>query len=70
MKSAGVPKCEIKNITGHSSEKGLDAYDSGNEEEMYQLSNVIAQSTSTSCSSKENSVNRNRFSFGVIGIII
>ena len=26
-------KCEIKNITGHSSERGLDAYDSGNEDE-------------------------------------
>ena len=31
-KSAGIAKYEIKNITGHASEKGLDAYDSWNEE--------------------------------------
>ena len=28
LKSAGIPKCEIKNITGHSTEKGLDDYGS------------------------------------------
>jgi len=42
LKSAGIPKCEIKNITGHSTEKGLDAYDSGNEDEMHAMSKVIS----------------------------
>ena len=41
LKSHGVPKCEIKNITGHSSEKGLDAYDSGGEEEMNAMSSIL-----------------------------
>lgn len=42
MKGAGIPKSEIKNITGHASEAGLDPYDSGNEEEMYKMSSVIS----------------------------
>jgi len=42
IKSAGISKCEIKNITGHSTEKGLDAYDSGNEDEMHAMSKVIS----------------------------
>ena len=50
LKSFGFPKCEIKNITGHSSERGLDAYDSGNEDEMFAMSSAISKckySTST-----------------------
>ena len=31
LKSPGIPKCELKNITGHSSKQGLDDYDSGDE---------------------------------------
>ena len=31
LKSSGVPKCELKNITGHSSKQGLDDYDAGDE---------------------------------------
>ena len=31
LKSSGIPKCELKNITGHSSKRGLDDYDSGDE---------------------------------------
>ena len=31
LKSSGIPKCEIKNTTDHSSEQGLDDYDSGDE---------------------------------------
>ena len=49
-KSFGFPKCEIKNITGHSCERGLDAYDSGNEDEMFAMSSAISKckySTST-----------------------
>ena len=29
LKSSRIPKCEIKNITGHTSAQGLDDYDSG-----------------------------------------
>ena len=43
LKSFGFPKCEIKNITGHSSERGLDAYDSGNEDEMFAMSSAISK---------------------------
>ena len=45
LKSAGFPKSEIKNITGHSSEKGLDAYDSGNENDMCAMSAAISLSS-------------------------
>ena len=38
LKSLEFPKCEIKSITAHSSERGLDAYDSGNEDEMFAMS--------------------------------
>ena len=31
LKSSGIPKCEIKNITGHTSAQGLDDYVSGDE---------------------------------------
>ncbi|KAK3743007.1 hypothetical protein QZH41_007224 [Actinostola sp. cb2023] len=41
LKSHGVPKCEIKNITGHTTEQGLDDYDSGNENEQRMISNII-----------------------------
>ena len=50
LKSFGFLKCEIKNITGHSSECGLDAYDSSNEDEMFAMSSAISKckySTST-----------------------
>ena len=42
LKSGGVPKCETKNITGHASERGLDDYDSGDENEQRILPNVIS----------------------------
>ena len=32
LKSSGIPKCEVKNITGHASASGLDDYDSGENE--------------------------------------
>ena len=41
LKSIGFPKCEIKNITSHSPERELDAYDSGNEEEMFVMPSTI-----------------------------
>ena len=42
MRNAGFAKSEVKNITGHSTESGLDPYDSGNEEELYQMSSAIS----------------------------
>ena len=44
LKSFGFPKCEIKNITGHSSARRLDAYDSDNEDEMFAMSSAISKS--------------------------
>ena len=44
LKSFGFPKCEMKNITGYSSECGLDAYDSGNEDKMFAMSSAISKS--------------------------
>ena len=40
LKSFGFLKCEIKNITGHSSECGLDAYDSEMKMKRLQYLNV------------------------------
>lgn len=50
LKSSGIPKCEINNITGHNSEQGLDDYDSGDENEQKIMSNIIdnAKPASTS----------------------
>ena len=50
LKSSGIPKCEIKNITGHNSKQGLDDYDSGDENEQKIMSNIIdnAKPASTS----------------------
>ena len=36
-----IPKSKIIGITGHNSEAGLDAYDSGNEEQKCAISSVI-----------------------------
>ena len=41
LKSSSVPKCEIKNITGHTTAQGLDDYDSGDEREQQVVSNII-----------------------------
>ena len=41
LKSYGIPKCEIKNITGHASAQGLDDYDSGDEREQQIISRAI-----------------------------
>ena len=40
LKASGVPKSEIITITGHRQEQSVEAYDSGNEEEQRQLSNI------------------------------
>ena len=42
MKQNYIPKSEIIGVTiGHNSEAGLDAYDSGNEEQHRAISNAI-----------------------------
>ena len=41
LKSSGIPKCEITNITGHASANGLDDYDSGDEREQQIISRAI-----------------------------
>lgn len=40
LKSSRIPKCEGKNIIGHSFEQGLDDYDSGDENEQRIMSNI------------------------------
>ena len=44
LKSFGFPKCEIRNITDHSSEFGFDACDSSNGDEMFEMSSAISKS--------------------------
>ena len=46
LKSFGFPKCEIRNIKGHSSEQELGAYDSRNEDEMSSAISKSKYSTS------------------------
>ena len=41
LRQNGFQRSEIKNITGHSSEKGLEAYDSRDDEELMRMSNAI-----------------------------
>ena len=41
LKSSGIPKCEVKNITGHASAQGLDDDDSGDEREQQIISRAI-----------------------------
>ena len=41
LRKNGFKRSEIKNITGHSTEKGLEAYDSGDDEELMCMSNAI-----------------------------
>ena len=47
LKQAKVPGSEIIKITGHSSEKGLQAYDSGDEAEMRSVSRCHCRSLPT-----------------------
>lgn len=55
LKSSGIPKCEIKNITGHSFEQGLDdyIYDSGDENEQRIMSNIIDNATNTTPTARQ-----------------
>ena len=45
LKSSGMPKCEIKNITGHTSAQSLDDYYSGDEREQQMILNIIDNSS-------------------------
>jgi len=40
LKAKEVPKSEIITINGHRQEQSVEAYDSGNEDEQRQLSNI------------------------------
>ena len=42
LKQQQVPKCDIISITGHNTERGLDAYDDGDEQHQEMISNCIA----------------------------
>ena len=41
LKQHQVPKCDIIAITGHNNERGLDPYDSGDEQQQQTLSNCV-----------------------------
>ena len=41
MRRNNIPKSDIIAVTGHRTEAGLDAYDSGDEEQQYNLSRAI-----------------------------
>ena len=41
LRENGFQKSEIKNITGHSTEQGLDAYDSGDDDELMEMSMAL-----------------------------
>ena len=45
LKKHQVAKSDIITITGHNNERGLDAYDSGDEEQQKHLSNCIENNT-------------------------
>ena len=56
-KSAGISKCESKNVTGHPMETGPEDYDPGDEKEQRLLSNIIdSHSKSTSQQGAENEI--------------
>ena len=68
MKASGIPKCEVINITGHRHERGLDPYDSGDENEQRFWSNVIdivafvpVTQSSSSISLPSSAVPQNQF---------
>ena len=61
LKSFGFLKCEIKNITGHSSERGLDPYDFGEKDRMFTMSLAISKSNySTSTAAARQADERNK----------
>ena len=41
LRENGFQKAEIKNVTGHASEAGLDAYDSGDDDELMDMSTTL-----------------------------
>ena len=48
MRRNNIPKSDIIAVTGHRTEAGLDAYDSGDEEQQYSLSRAIDNIVPTS----------------------
>ena len=52
LKSSGIPRCEIKNITGHAPAQGLDDCDSGDEQEQQIITRAIVTQLSDTCPPK------------------
>ena len=65
--ASGFQKCEIKNITGHASEKGLDPYDSGDDSDDSDNSELMMMSLAMNPKSSSNSnvhnINRSKNEF-------
>jgi hypothetical protein len=53
LKQNHVPKSEIIGITGHTTEAGLDAYDSGDEKEQRSISHFIDNTTVAATTSEQ-----------------
>ena len=65
LRESGFQKAEIKNVTGHASEAGLDAYDSGDDDELMAMSTTLLNGkrpmpnvTATESSSKTTTVSQ------------
>ena len=60
-----VPKCDIITITGHSTEAGLNPYDSGDEAQQEAISLAIdnINNNSTTTTTTKNIMNHSQFSF-------
>ena len=57
LRESKFQKCEIKNVTGHASAEGLDAYDSGDDDDLRNMSLALQPSSSVASSSKSRPVN-------------
>lgn len=58
LNSFGFLKSNIKSITVYSSERGLDAYDSGNEDEMFVMPSTISKSKYSTLNIVKKKLNR------------
>ena len=64
LKKSKVPKCDIITITGHSTEAGLDPYDSGDEAQQEAISLAIdnINNNTTTTTTTKNIMNHSQFS--------
>ena len=58
LNSFGFLKSNIKSITVYSSDNGLDAYDSGNEDEMFAMPSTISKSKYSTLNIVKKKLNR------------